>query len=144
VSGEELASRALQQARRLGAEILVTRAITRIDPATRQVRLDGGDILQARTIILACGVVWRQLSVEGFDGLVGKGVSYGAAPSDAASTHGLDIHIVGAGNSAGQSAMFFSNHARRVTILCRSEGLEKSMSRYLIDQVATRFRTSAS
>ena len=60
VSGDELASRALQQARRLGAEILVTRSITRIDAATRQVHLDGGDVLRARTIILACGVTWRQ------------------------------------------------------------------------------------
>ena len=59
VSGDELASRALQQARRLGAEIVVTRAITRIDAATRQVHLDGGDVLRARTIILACGVAWR-------------------------------------------------------------------------------------
>jgi thioredoxin reductase (NADPH) len=136
VSGEELASRALQQARRLGAEILVTRAITRIDPAARQVHLDGGDVVRARTIILACGVVWRRLSVEGFDQLAG--IYYGAAPSEAASTHGLDIHIVGAGNSAGQAAMFFSTHARSVTILCRGGGLEKSMSRYLIDQLATR------
>ena len=138
VSGDELASRALQQARRLGAEILVTRAITRIDAATRQVHLDGGDVLRARTIILACGVAWRQLSIEGFDRLAGKGISYGAARSDAANTHGLDVHIVGAGNSAGQAAMFFSTHARSVTILCRGEGLEKSMSRYLIDQLATR------
>jgi thioredoxin reductase (NADPH) len=138
VSGEELAARALQQARRLGAEILVTRAITRIDAATRQVHLDGGDVLRARTIILACGVSWRQLSIEGFERLAGKGVSYGAAKSDAPSTHGLDIHIVGAGNSAGQAALSFSTHARSVTILCRGEGLEKSMSRYLVDQLATR------
>ena len=105
VSGDELASRALQQARRLGAEILVTRTITRIDAATRQVHLDGGDVLRARTIILACGVAWRKLAIEGFDRLVGKGVSYGAARSEAASVHGLDVHIVGAGNSAGQAAM---------------------------------------
>ena len=138
VSGYELASRALQQARRLGAEILVTRAITRIDRATRQLHLDGGDVLLARTIILACGVAWRRLSIEGVDGLVGKGIFYGAARSEAASTHGLDVHLVGAGNSAGQAAMFFSTHARSVTILCRGESLEKSMSRYLIDQLATR------
>jgi thioredoxin reductase (NADPH) len=138
VSGDELASRALQQARRLGAEILVTRSITRIDAATRQVHLDGGDVLRARTIILACGVAWRQLSIEGFDRLAGKGISYGAARSDAASTHGLDVHIVGAGNSAGQAALLFSPHARSVTILCRSNGLEKTMSRYLIDQLAAR------
>jgi thioredoxin reductase (NADPH) len=138
VSGDELARRALQQVRRLGAEILVTRTITRIDPGPREVHLDGGDVLRARTIILACGVAWRRLAIEGFDRLAGKGISYGAARSDAPGAHGLDIHIVDAGNSAGQAAMLFSNHARSVTILCRSEGLEKSMSQYLIDQLATR------
>src|SRR5215213_10238721 len=138
VSGDELASRALQQARRLGAEILVTRSISRIDPATRQVHLDGGDVLRARTIILACGVAWRKLSIDGFDRLAGKGISYGAARSEAVGTHGLDVHIVGAGNSAGQAAMFFSTHARSVTILCRGDTLERSMSRYLVDQLAAR------
>jgi thioredoxin reductase (NADPH) len=138
VSGDELASRALQQARRLGAEILVTRTITRIDAVGHQVHLDGGDVLQARTIILACGVSWRRLEIEGFDHLAGKGIFYGAARSEAPNVHGLDIHIIGAGNSAGQAAMFFSNHARSVTILYRGESLEKSMSRYLIDQLAGR------
>ena len=140
VSGEELASRALQQARRLGAEILVTRSVTRIDAVSRQVYLDGGDVLDAKTLILACGVSWRQLSVEGFDRLVGKGVFYGAARSEAANAHGLDVHIVGTGNSAGQAAMFFANHARSVTMLCRGATLSKTegngMSRYLIDQLA--------
>jgi thioredoxin reductase (NADPH) len=138
VSGEELASRALQQAGRLGAEILVTRSITGIDAATRDVHLDGEDVLRGRTIILACGVTWRRLPIEGFDRLAGKGLHYGAARSEASNTHGLDIHIVGAGNSAGQAAAFFSTYARTVTILCRSDGLAKSMSRYLVDQLATR------
>jgi thioredoxin reductase (NADPH) len=142
VSGDELASRALQQARRLGAEILVTRSITRIDASTRQVHLDGGDVVKARTIILACGVSWRQLPIEGFERLVGKGISYGAARSEASNAHGLDVQIVGAGNSAGQAALFFSSHARSVTILCRGDRLEKSMSRYLIDQLATRSNIS--
>jgi thioredoxin reductase (NADPH) len=138
VSGDELSSRALQQARRLGAEILVTRSITRVDAATREVHLDGGDILRARSIILACGVAWRQLEIEGFERLAGRGVFYGAARSEAANTHGQDIHVVGAGNSAGQAALFFSPHARSVTILYRGGTLEKSMSRYLVDQVGTR------
>ena len=142
MSGDELASRALQQARRLGAEILVTRSITRIDASTRQVHLDGGDVLKARTIILACGVSWRHLPIEGFDRLVGKGISYGAARSEASNAHGLDVHIVGAGNSAGQAALFFSTYARSVTILCRADRLDKSMSRYLIDQLATRSNIS--
>lgn len=138
VSGDELASRALAQARRLGAEILVTRSITRIDATTRQIHLDGGDVLRAKTIILACGVSWRRLPIEGFERLAGKGISYGAARSEAPNAHGTSIHIVGAGNSAGQAALFFSNHARSVTILCRGDALEKSMSSYLIDQLTTR------
>jgi thioredoxin reductase (NADPH) len=138
VSGDELATRALHQARRLGAEILVTSAVTTIDPERRELQLDSGEILRARTIVLACGVSWRHLSIEGFDRLSGKGISYGAARSEAPNTHGLDVHIVGAGNSAGQAALFFANHARSVTILCRGDNLEKGMSRYLIDQLATR------
>src|SRR5262245_30358502 len=138
VTGDELAARALKQANRLGAEILVTRKTERIDAARLDVHLDGGDVLRAKTIILACGVTWRQLSMEGFDRLAGKGISYGAARSEAPNVHGLDVHIVGAGNSAGQAAMYFSTHAKSVTILCRSRGLEKSMSRYLIDQLETR------
>src|SRR3954469_42986 len=138
VSGDELSSRALRQARRLGAEILVTRSILRMDAATRQVHLDGGDVLRGRTIILACGVSWRQLEIEGFERLAGKGILYGAARSEARTTHGLDIHLIGAGNSAGQAAMFFSAHARTVTILYRGDTLEKSMSRYLVDQLPTR------
>jgi thioredoxin reductase (NADPH) len=147
VSGDELASRALQQARRLGAEILVTRQITRIDASNHQLHLDGGDVLRAKTIILACGVSWRRLAVDGFDRLLGKGVYYGAARSEAGQTHGLDVHIVGAGNSAGQAAMFFASHARSVTLLCRGATLAKTegsgMSRYLIDQLARRPNFSA-
>jgi thioredoxin reductase (NADPH) len=138
LSGDELSSRALQQARRLGGEILVTREITRVDPVTYHVHLDGGDVLRAGTIILACGVAWRRLTLQGFEGLAGKGVSYGAARSDAPHTHALDVHIVGAGNSAAQAALSFSAHAKTVTILYRGTTLEKSMSRYLIDQLATR------
>jgi thioredoxin reductase (NADPH) len=135
VSGGELASRALQQAHRLGAEILVTRSITGIDPATRRIHLDGDDVLAARTIIVASGVTWRHLALEGFERLIGKGIFYGAARSEASSTHGLDVHVIGAGNSAGQASMFFANHARTVTIVCRGDSLEKSMSQYLVDQI---------
>jgi thioredoxin reductase (NADPH) len=143
VSGDELASRALQQARRLGAEILVTRRIAAIDTAERRVVLDDGDVLHSRTIILACGVTWRRLAIEGFDRLAGKGIFYGASRSEAPTTHGLDVHVVGAGNSAGQAAMFFSMHASSVTILCRGSSLSKSMSRYLVDQIGTRLNIYA-
>ncbi len=135
VSGDELASRALKQAGRLGAEILVTRSVARIDPKTRQTYLDDDDVVQARTIILATGVTWRRLAIEGFDRLIGKGIYYGAARSEASATHGLDVHLIGAGNSAGQAALYFANHARMATLVVRGDSLEKSMSRYLIEQL---------
>jgi thioredoxin reductase (NADPH) len=136
VSGDELAIRALQQARRLGAEILVTRSVSRIDPASREVHLDGGDVIRARTVILATGVTWRRLAIDGFDRFAGKGIQYGATRSEASATHGLDVYLIGAGNSAGQCALHFANYARTVTLVVRGDSLEKSMSRYLIEQVA--------
>jgi thioredoxin reductase (NADPH) len=81
-------------------------------------------------------VSWRRLSITGFDRLAGKGIHYGAARSEASNTHGHDVHLIGAGNSAGQAALFFANHARSVTLVVRGDSLEKSMSRYLIDQLA--------
>jgi thioredoxin reductase (NADPH) len=138
VSGEELARRALQQAIRLGAEIMVTRAAVGIDVASRAVRLEGGVSVHARTIVLATGVSWRRLAIEGFDRLLGKGIYYGASRSEASTTQGRDIHLVGAGNSAGQAAMFFANHARTVTLVVRGDSLAKSMSHYLIEQLRTK------
>ncbi len=135
MSGDELASRALQQARRLGAEILVTRSVSRIDPVTRQVFLDGDEMVSARTIVLASGCHVAPPDDRGFDRLIGKGIYYGAARSEADATHGLDIHLIGAGNSAGQAALFFANHARKVTLVVRGDSLEKSMSHYLIEQL---------
>jgi thioredoxin reductase (NADPH) len=138
VSGDELASRALQQARRLGTEILVTRSVEGIDALTREVFLDGGDVVRARTVILATGVSWRRLAIDGFDRLIGKGIYYGASRSEASSTHGQNIHLIGAGNSAGQAALHFASHARQVTLVVRGESIEKSMSHYLIEQIRSK------
>lgn len=138
VSGDELASRALQQARRLGAEILVTRSVEHIDTESRQVHLDSGDVLRAHTVILATGVAWRRLAIEGFDRFIGKGIYYGAARSEASATHGLDVYLIGGGNSAGQAALHFASHARLVTLVIRGGPLEKSMSRYLVEQLAVK------
>lgn len=135
VSGDELASRALRQARRLGAEIVVTRSVERIAPETMEVVLDGGERVSTRTVILATGVAWRRLAIAGEERLIGKGIYYGAARSEAGATNGLDLHLIGAGNSAGQAALYFANHARSVTLIVRRGGLEESMSQYLIDQL---------
>ena len=138
LSGDELAGRALNQARRLGAEVLVTRSVEALDPEARVLTLDGGDTVRAGSIILSMGVSWRSLSVEGLARLTGCGVYYGAARSEATSTQGKDIFLVGAGNSSGQAALFFANHARSVTLLCRGDDLAKSMSYYLIEQLKTK------
>jgi thioredoxin reductase (NADPH) len=138
VSGDDLASRALQQAKRLGAEIVVTRRAEGIDPAELTVRLDGGDVLRTRSIVLAMGVEWRRLELDSVDRLVGSGVYYGAARSDAGLAQGNDVYLIGAGNSSGQAAIFFSSHARSVTLLVRGESLAASMSQYLIEQIATK------
>ncbi len=138
ISGSELASRALRQAKRLGAEILVARKIVRLDPHARHIVLDNDEVLNARTVIVASGVSWRRLAADGFDRLLGKGIFYGAARSEASIAQGLDVHLIGAGNSAGQAAMFFANHARTVTLIVRTDALEKSMSHYLIDQIRTK------
>lgn len=136
VSGDDLASRALQQAKRLGAEIVVTRSVTSLTPGEHLITLDGDQTLRAPVVMIATGVDWRALDVPRVQRYLGRGVYYGAARSDAALARGQDVVIIGAGNSAGQAAIFFSRHARSVTMLVRGPSLEASMSRYLIDQIA--------
>ena len=109
-----------------------------LDPAAREVLLDEGDVVKAKTLILATGVAWRRLAIDGLDRLIGKGVYYGASRSEASSTHGHDVHLIGAGNSAGQAALAFATHARKVTLVVRGESLESSMSHYLIEQLRTK------
>src|SRR6185312_8959638 len=84
------------------------------------------------------GVRWRELESENAARLVGRGVYYGAARTEALGTRGKDVFLIGGGNSAGQAAMFFSSYARSVTLLVRAPSLESSMSFYLIEQLATK------
>ena len=138
VSGDDLASRALQQAKRLGAEIVVTRRVEAIDPSALAVTLDGAEVLGVKAIILATGVDWRRIAIRYIDHFIGRGVYYGAARSDAGLTQGKDVCLIGAGNSAGQAAINFSNYAKSVTLIVRAESLAASMSQYLIEQIATK------
>src|SRR5262249_1973025 len=133
--GDELPSRPPQRARRRGPRVLSTRSVARGDPATREVFLDGSDVIRTRTLILATGVTWRRLAIEGFDRLIGKGIYYGAARSEAGASSGLDLHLIGAGNSAGQAALYFANYARTLTLVVRGDFLEKSMPQDLVDQI---------
>ena len=138
LSGADLARRAGDQARRFGAEILSVSHATSIEargPA-RVVRLADGSELSAHAVVIATGVSYRRLELDGEDRLAGRGLYYGAARSEALSCRDEDIFVVGGANSAGQAAMYFSRFARQVTILYRGADVARSMSRYLIDQIA--------
>ena len=144
ISGDDLANRALLQAKRFGTEILVTRNVVSIESAAggHTIELDGGTRVPARAIVIATGVTWRELAADGAAELVGRGVYYGAAQTEALGTRGKDVFLIGGGNSAGQAAMFFANYARSVTLLARGPSLEKSMSYYLIAQLGTKHNIS--
>ncbi|MEO8751470.1 MAG: FAD-dependent oxidoreductase [Casimicrobiaceae bacterium] len=141
LSGDELSGRALQQARRFGTELLVAREVVALEPdaasGDHAIVLDGGDRVRARAVIIAAGVAWRELDVPGAETLVGRGIYYGAARTEAMGCTGQHVFLVGGGNSAGQAAMFFASYARRVTLLVRGPSLAASMSHYLIQQLAT-------
>ncbi|MDX6564561.1 MAG: thioredoxin reductase, partial [Gaiellales bacterium] len=138
LSGSDLARRATDQARRLGAELLTIQDAVglRADGAGRIVELSNGSTLSSSCVLVASGVSYRQLDAPGFADLTGAGVYYGAALTEARSCSNQEIVIIGGANSAGQAAVYFSGYARLVTILVRGEGLEKSMSHYLIEQIA--------
>ncbi len=137
VSGADLARRAATQARRFGAEVIAQEAVAvrREDPF-RVVRLADGTDLSCKAVVLSMGVSVRMLDVPGVEPLLGIGVYYGAAMTEAATYRAQDVCVVGAGNSAGQGALFFSRYARRVTMLVRGASLAASMSRYLIDRIS--------
>ncbi len=137
VSGGELSKRATDQAIRLGCEILtaVDAAQVRVEGSTKIVCLSDGTEITAKALIIATGVTLRELDLPGCKELYGAGIYYGAALTEAANYKDQHIFVVGGANSAGQGAMWFSRYASKVTMLVRGEGLEKSMSAYLIDQI---------
>lgn len=137
LTGGDLARRATVQAKRFGAEILTTQEVAQIRRADpfRTVTLADGTELVGRSMLISSGMEVRRLDVPGIADLVGVGVYYGAALTEASTYRNQDVYVVGAGNSAGQGAMFFSRYARKVTLLVRGESLSDSMSRYLVDRI---------
>jgi thioredoxin reductase (NADPH) len=138
VSGAQLTERARRQAAKFGAEVLTTREVVGLDVkgSARGVRFADGSTLDAHTIILATGVSYRQLGAPGLNDFTGRGVYYGSALTEATACVGQDVYIVGGANSAGQAAVYLSRHAKSVTLLVRGSSLERSMSYYLIQQIA--------
>jgi thioredoxin reductase (NADPH) len=139
LSGADLARRATAQARRLGAEMLTAREVVGIreNGPSRVVTLDGDEELGSHSVLVATGVHYSRLEAPGIEPLTGSGVYYGAAPAEAGDVEGEDVVVVGAANSAGQAALDLATRARRVTVVCRAEGLEKSMSHYLVERISS-------
>ncbi|HEY7793348.1 MAG TPA: FAD-dependent oxidoreductase [Gaiellaceae bacterium] len=138
VSGAELAADIDAQASRLGAEILVGVELVHSMPGNGvpfEFELTGGATVGARAAVAANGVHYRRLEARGVDELIGAGVHYGASPSEAALCRNCDVVVVGGANSAGQAALHLADAARSVTVVCRSDSLDRGMSRYLVDRI---------
>ena len=138
LSGSDLARRATDQARRLGAELLTVQdaAALRVEGAGRFIDLSGGGSLSANTVLVASGVAYRKMDAPGFDQFTGAGIYYGAAMTEARACADQHVVVIGGANSAGQAAVYFSGYAKKVSMLVRGDSLAKSMSHYLIDQIA--------
>ncbi len=134
ISGDELTSRAYEQAWQFGAEFLFSNEATALSLAdgALDVGLADGSSVRARSVILAMGVTYRRLPVPRLDTFRGSGVFYGSVSSEARSLRDHEVFIVGGGNSAGQAAIHLAKYARHVTLVMRGDGLTDSMSRYLI------------
>jgi thioredoxin reductase (NADPH) len=142
ISGDELAGRAFQQAWMFGSEFVFINGAAELAAQGDElaVTLAAGDRVIARAVVLATGVTYRRLDTPGVADLIGAGVYHGSPVSEASALKDRDIFIVGAGNSAGQAAIYFAKSARSVTLLVRGDSLAKSMSDYLIKEIESTAR----
>ena len=133
--GDDLTSRALNQAWLFGAEFTSAAAEGLTVRDGRRVVHAGGAEVEARTVVIATGVAWRRLGVRSLEALVGAGVFYGAAGAEARAMAGQDVYVIGAGNSAGQAALHLARYAATVTMVVRGAGLGATMSSYLVTAI---------
>jgi thioredoxin reductase (NADPH) len=137
VSGAQLTDRARRQAIRFGAELLTARQVVGLDTlgSAQRLRFSDGSDISAHSVILATGVSYRTLEAPGVDDLCGRGIYYGSATTEGPACAGQEVYIIGGANSAGQAAVYFSRHAKRVHMLVRGPSLTATMSSYLINQI---------
>jgi thioredoxin reductase (NADPH) len=136
IGGAELARQAYEQAWVFGARFMIGREVTDLRCGdTQALTTTDGTAISSRTVILAAGMRYNRLNVPALERLVGRGVYYGASPAEARHVAGKEVHLVGAGNSAGQAALHLAKWAEKVTLLVRGDGLGRSMSRYLIEEI---------
>src|SRR4029077_16576703 len=138
ISGQELASRALTQAEKFGAELMIAKEAKRLSCERKPyaIEIDGGTRVLAKAVVIATGARYRKLNAENLARFeIAGGVYYGATPIEAQLCAGEEVVVVGGGNSAGQAAVFLAKTAKRVHVLVRAAGLSESMSRYLIRRI---------
>jgi thioredoxin reductase (NADPH) len=137
LSGADLTHRALAQATRFGAEMVLARDVVGLElrGPVRAVLLDGSGEIEARALVVATGVSYRRLAAAGLDELAGRGVYYGVNASEAGQCQGDEVYIVGAANSAGQAALSLARYAERVVLVVRAATLADTMSRYLVERI---------
>ncbi|HEY2957505.1 MAG TPA: FAD-dependent oxidoreductase [Actinomycetota bacterium] len=138
LSGSDLTRRAIAQAVRFGAEMVLARDVAGFQARgpVRAVLFDGSGEIEARALIVATGVSYRRLEAEGLDRLSGRGVYYGADASEASQCQDDEVYVVGAANSAGQAALNLSRYAKRVVLVVRAATLMDTMSSYLVERIA--------
>ncbi|MEM8750638.1 MAG: FAD-dependent oxidoreductase [Pseudomonadota bacterium] len=137
ISGPALAGRAWIQGQKFGAKFAIARAANEIEQngAIFQLTTEGERKIRARTVVLACGATYRRLQLENYQKFEGQGIHYAATALEAKFCNGSEIVVIGGGNSAGQAAIFLSGYAKHVHILIRREGLEATMSDYLVRRI---------
>ena len=137
ITGQELATRAFSQAEKFGAQMLIAKGASRLQCEKRPyaIEIDGGARVAARTVILATGAEYRGLPIDNISRFNGAGVYYFATAMEAQLCKGEDVIIVGAGNSAGQAAVYLAGQAQRVIMMVRGAGLKETMSRYLVRRI---------
>jgi thioredoxin reductase (NADPH) len=137
LSGSDLTHRAIAQATRFGAEMVLARDVVGLDirGPVRAVLLDGSGEIEARALVVATGVAYRRLAASGLEELTGRGVYYGVNASEAGQCQGDEVYVVGAANSAGQAALSLSRFAKRVVLVVRAATLADTMSRYLVERI---------
>jgi thioredoxin reductase (NADPH) len=137
ISGQELAGRALTQAEKFGAELMIAKGARRLscDRRPYKIEIEGGAPVPARTVVIASGARYRKLNVPNLEEFEGAGIYYGATAMEAQLCRGEEVIVVGGGNSAGQAAVFLAETVKRVHLLVRGTGLAETMSRYLIRRI---------
>jgi thioredoxin reductase (NADPH) len=136
ISGDQLAQSAIIQAKKFGAHLAFPRTAKKLvnNGKTTEIMLDNGTVL-SKSVLIATGAEYRKLRLDNYERYEGRGIHYSATPLEAKLCKDQDVFIVGGGNSAGQAAVFLSEHSRKVHLMVRGDGLKKSMSRYLISRI---------